>query len=344
MRTADALYPGLRLRVARRLHHAVAHARSCASEGPARSTAARGVRAPTSAKPSSPRHPSERRAALVVPPARLPHPRARTSGSAGYELDLVVRRGRTVVFCEVKSKAGDGFGDPLEMVTPVKVARVRRAALALARRASRRRPRSRPLRRGRRAGAAALEVVQDAVLARVEPGVMAATQEQLYSGLDLDLSWSERELPERERTKHVHRLHPYLGKYIPQLVEELFRRHVPARRARARPVRRLGHDARPGARERARLDRRRHRRVQLPADAREDARAQPVRRSSASCATRSRASSAARAAPASATPYVREWFAPQARDDLLRFRSLAATTSTPTSCGSSSRAPPARRG
>ena len=24
---------------------------------------------------------------------------------------------------------------------------------------------------------------------------------------------------ERERTKHVHRLHPYLGKFIPQLVE-----------------------------------------------------------------------------------------------------------------------------
>jgi DNA modification methylase len=57
---------------------------------------------------------------------------------------------------------------------------------------------------------------------------VSATQEQLYAGLDLDLSWSERELPERERTKHVHRLHPYLGKYIPQLVEELFRRHVPA--------------------------------------------------------------------------------------------------------------------
>jgi DNA modification methylase len=56
---------------------------------------------------------------------------------------------------------------------------------------------------------------------------MSATQEQLYAGLQLDLSWSERELPERERTKHVHRLHPYLGKYIPQLVEELFRRHVP---------------------------------------------------------------------------------------------------------------------
>jgi DNA methylase len=56
---------------------------------------------------------------------------------------------------------------------------------------------------------------------------VSSTQEQLYAGLDLDLSWSERALPERERTKHVHRLHPYLGKYIPQLVEELFRRHVP---------------------------------------------------------------------------------------------------------------------
>jgi putative endonuclease len=49
---------------------------------------------------------------------------------AGAELDLVVRRGRVVVFVEVKSKAGSGHGDPLEMVTPVKVERVRRAALA----------------------------------------------------------------------------------------------------------------------------------------------------------------------------------------------------------------------
>jgi len=57
---------------------------------------------------------------------------------------------------------------------------------------------------------------------------VGVTQEQIYDGIDLDLSWSERDLPERERTKHVHRLHPYLGKYIPQLVEELFRRHVPA--------------------------------------------------------------------------------------------------------------------
>ena len=50
--------------------------------------------------------------------------------SGGYELDLIVRRGRTLVFCEVKSKAGTGFGDPLEMVTAEKVRRIRRAAAA----------------------------------------------------------------------------------------------------------------------------------------------------------------------------------------------------------------------
>jgi hypothetical protein len=55
---------------------------------------------------------------------------------------------------------------------------------------------------------------------------MAATQEALYGRLDLELSWSEAELPERERTKHVHRLHPYLGKFVPQLVESLLDRYV----------------------------------------------------------------------------------------------------------------------
>jgi hypothetical protein len=55
---------------------------------------------------------------------------------------------------------------------------------------------------------------------------VARTQDALYSDIDLELSWSERELPERERTKHVHRLHPYLGKFIPQLVETLLARYV----------------------------------------------------------------------------------------------------------------------
>jgi hypothetical protein len=55
---------------------------------------------------------------------------------------------------------------------------------------------------------------------------VAPTQDALYADLDLELSWSERDLPERERTKHVHRLHPYLGKFIPQLVETLLERYV----------------------------------------------------------------------------------------------------------------------
>lgn len=46
----------------------------------------------------------------------------------GYELDLVVRRGRRLVFCEVKEKLGDAFGEPLEMVDEEKQRRLRRAA------------------------------------------------------------------------------------------------------------------------------------------------------------------------------------------------------------------------
>jgi hypothetical protein len=57
---------------------------------------------------------------------------------------------------------------------------------------------------------------------------MALTQAALYGERteELHLSWSEAELPERERTKHVHRLHPYLGKFVPQLVEALLDRYV----------------------------------------------------------------------------------------------------------------------
>ena len=49
---------------------------------------------------------------------------------AGYELDLVVRRGRRLVFCEVKEKRGIGFGEPVDMVHDEKQRRVRRAAAA----------------------------------------------------------------------------------------------------------------------------------------------------------------------------------------------------------------------
>lgn len=41
----------------------------------------------------------------------------------------------------------------------------------------------------------------------------------------LDLNWSERELPQCERTRHVHGIHPYLGKFIPQLAEVFLRKY-----------------------------------------------------------------------------------------------------------------------
>jgi putative endonuclease len=47
---------------------------------------------------------------------------------AGYELDIVVRRGRRLIFCEVKEKSGGRFGDPLEMVDDEKQRRLRLAA------------------------------------------------------------------------------------------------------------------------------------------------------------------------------------------------------------------------
>ena len=48
----------------------------------------------------------------------------------GYELDLVLRRGRRVVVAEVKEKRGAAFGHPLEMVDAEKARRVRVGASA----------------------------------------------------------------------------------------------------------------------------------------------------------------------------------------------------------------------
>lgn len=44
------------------------------------------------------------------------------------ELDVVARRGRLHVFCEVKSRSTDAFGVPAEAVGPAKQARMRRLA------------------------------------------------------------------------------------------------------------------------------------------------------------------------------------------------------------------------
>jgi putative endonuclease len=48
--------------------------------------------------------------------------------AGGHELDIVARRGRVLVVCEVKAKLGAGFGEPAEMVGPEKQRRLRRAA------------------------------------------------------------------------------------------------------------------------------------------------------------------------------------------------------------------------
>ncbi len=44
------------------------------------------------------------------------------------EIDLIVRAGRTYVFCEVKTRTTDRFGAPVEAVTREKQMRIRRLA------------------------------------------------------------------------------------------------------------------------------------------------------------------------------------------------------------------------
>jgi len=150
---------------------------------------------------------------------------------------------------------------------------------------------------------------------------VAPTQDALYADIDLQLSWSERDLPERERTKHVHRLHPYLGKFIPQLVEALLARHLRAGGRFLDPfagsgtalVQALesGFDA-SGADVAAfncllmRVKTREYNLFLLESEVR-DALARVE---------------AGEGQSGDTTGYVRDWFAPQAVDDLLRFRSL----------------------
>ncbi|HEX4489792.1 MAG TPA: YraN family protein [Acidimicrobiia bacterium] len=45
------------------------------------------------------------------------------------EIDLIVRRASTLVFCEVKTRSSDRFGSPVEAVTSVKQRRLRKLAM-----------------------------------------------------------------------------------------------------------------------------------------------------------------------------------------------------------------------
>jgi DNA modification methylase len=152
---------------------------------------------------------------------------------------------------------------------------------------------------------------------------MASTQAALYrelAGDGLQLSWSEAELPERERTKHVHRLHPYLGKFVPQLVEALLGRYVrpcgrvldPFAGSGTTLVQALesGYDA-VGVDVAAfncllmRVKTARYDRFALEKDVRDV----HVRREGGAADSRARG-------------YVGEWYAPRAAAELLQFRSL----------------------
>ena len=53
---------------------------------------------------------------------------ARNWRSRAGELDLIVRRGRTFVFCEVKTRTSDAFGAPFEAVTRQKQVKLRHLA------------------------------------------------------------------------------------------------------------------------------------------------------------------------------------------------------------------------
>jgi putative endonuclease len=55
---------------------------------------------------------------------------AANAWAGGNEVDLVARRGRRLVFCEVKERGREDYGAPADFVGPEKQRRVRRAAEA----------------------------------------------------------------------------------------------------------------------------------------------------------------------------------------------------------------------
>ncbi len=122
MRRLDALYPPT-ASPRTSATSLPATRRSCASGARQTSTGSRSTRSAT------PVNPGERRAARHY---RLRGYRVLGANvrAGGYELDLVLRRGRRLVFCEVKERSRTDYGNPVEMVGPEKLRRVRQAAEA----------------------------------------------------------------------------------------------------------------------------------------------------------------------------------------------------------------------
>jgi putative endonuclease len=55
---------------------------------------------------------------------------ARNARVGRLELDLIARRDRLVVFCEVRTRSSDAFMDPIASIDRLKVQRIRSAAVA----------------------------------------------------------------------------------------------------------------------------------------------------------------------------------------------------------------------
>ncbi|HKY26155.1 MAG TPA: DNA methyltransferase [Gaiella sp.] len=159
---------------------------------------------------------------------------------------------------------------------------------------------------------------------------MAATQEALYGRLDMALSWSEEQLPERERTKHVHRLHPYLGKFVPQLVEALLERYVEPGGRVLDPFAGSGTtlvQSLESGRDAVGVDvagfncllmRVKTRRHNLDA----------LRRDLLWARDQAAAFEPGGRYPADASPFVRSWYAPHAAAELLHFRELVESVAS----------------
>ena len=216
---ADGLaLSAVRLLLARRLHHADALDGSCSRTGRRpihrrswRATVLCGTRASAErvgttacAATASSARTSGRR--LRARPGRPPRPQPRLLRGEGQVRDRLRRSARDGHEREGAARAACGGhvarGEP----------GARRLCDSIRRR-----------RRARHASWSASRRRSDGNVEAV--GAVAPTQDALYAEIDLELSWSERDLPERERTKHVHRLHP-----VPRQV------HPAARRDASRPV------------------------------------------------------------------------------------------------------------
>ena len=273
---------------------------------------------------------------VVVSPARIPRAGDERRGSPATSSIVVVRRGRRLIFCEVKEKRGGGFGDPARDGGRGEAA----AAAAGGRQPGWQRSPGEPSRPDQVSFFDVIARSSDGRLRAAGRGFLSAasnrpevapTQDALYADIDLALSWSERDLPERERTKHVHRLHPYLGKFIPQLVEVLLGRYFRPGTARARSLRRL----------RGRPSSRRSRAGSTPPGVdvaafncllmevkTRDVRPVPAR---AGAARRARPRRRDLDRPYGRPPTCRRWFAPQAAARAARLpRARSATTTTRT--------------